>query len=85
MDHGTSAVSDALVTTIPAEFSGKIVVPYPYESTLSGIRQYLPPGKTLWYHRKLTIPADWSGDSVLLNFGAVKLALNYLSQRNKNR
>ena len=65
------AVTDDTVTTAPKTFDGKIVVPYPYESTLSGIRQNLPEHKILWYHRLFITPAEWSRDKILLNFGAV--------------
>lgn len=46
-----------------------IRVPFPPESELSGIARK---GDTnLWYRRTFTVPADWSGKNILLNFGAV--------------
>jgi beta-galactosidase/beta-glucuronidase len=52
------------------KFSRNIVVPYCFESRLSGI------GDTsfhpwIWYRRTVTLPADWQGQRVLLHFGAV--------------
>lgn len=55
----------------PKEFEGKILVPYPIESSLSGVMRPLEPGKALWYKREITIPEEWSGKKVILNFGAV--------------
>ena len=45
-----------------------ILVPYPVESPLSGIQREDTWG---WYRRTFTLPADWSGQHILLNFGAV--------------
>lgn len=55
----------------PAAYEGKILVPFPLESSLSGVMRPLEPGKTLWYKREVTIPSDWDGKRVMLNFGAV--------------
>ena len=35
----------------PAEWAGKILVPYPLESKLSGVQRLLNPGEALWYRR----------------------------------
>ena len=56
--------------TSPRALARTIKVPYCFESQLSGI------GDTsfhpwLWYRRGFTVPADWKGQRVLLNFGAV--------------
>jgi len=53
-----------------APFSRNIIVPYCFESRLSGI------GDTsfhpwLWYRRTVSIPEEWKGHRVLLHFGAV--------------
>jgi hypothetical protein len=45
-----------------------VLVPYPIESALSGIMRHQD---WMWYHRTFTVPANWSGQRVLLNFGAV--------------
>ena len=51
-------------------FSGKITVPFCPESSLSGVghKDFI---NHIWYHREISIPQDWSGKNVLLNFGAV--------------
>ncbi|CAG0928540.1 beta-glucuronidase [Thermoflexales bacterium] len=45
-----------------------ILVPFPIESALSGIMRY---HDRMWYRRTFTIPPEWAGERVLLNFGAV--------------
>ncbi|MGA2540089.1 MAG: sugar-binding domain-containing protein [Verrucomicrobiota bacterium] len=55
----------------PADFDGQILVPFPVESALSGVKKFLSPTNSLWYRRAFTVPADWKGRHVLLNFGAV--------------
>jgi hypothetical protein len=67
-------LSDAAATSPPAAFgSGKILVPYPYESALSGVGKASPASQRLWYRRSFTVPAAWrtDGQRVLLQFGAV--------------
>ena len=56
---------------LPSSFSGTIVVPYPIESTLSGVRRDLKKNEYLCYNRKINIPKGFIKDVVLLNFGAV--------------
>ncbi|MDF9826159.1 hypothetical protein M2447_000235 [Ereboglobus sp. PH5-10] len=60
-----------LAAAAPAKYDGKIRVPYPVESVLSGVARELKPGQRLWYHRAFTIPKAWDGQRVLLHFGAV--------------
>jgi hypothetical protein len=69
-DYGLSA-SDS--QTAPAAYDGQILVPYPYESALSGVRKPSPVTQRLWYRRTFTVPAAWrmDGQRVLLHFGAV--------------
>lgn len=55
----------------PEEYEGKILVPFPIESSLSGVMRQVKPEERLWYRRTFTVPADWSGKRVLLHFGAV--------------
>lgn len=69
-------VSDADAAAAPGDMSGKILVPYPYESALSGVGKPTLPDKKLWYRRTFTVPAAWKGQRVLLHFGAV----NYEAQ-----
>jgi beta-galactosidase/beta-glucuronidase len=51
-------------------FSKTIVVPYAFQSRLSGIGD---PGfhDVVWYRRAVKVPEAWKGRRVLLNFGAV--------------
>ena len=51
-------------------FDGKITVPFCPESSLSGV-QYTDFINSIWYQRTLSIPAEWEGKKILLNFGAV--------------
>jgi hypothetical protein len=55
----------------PADFSGEILVPYPIESALSGVKKPLLPSQRLWYRRTLRRRDVKSDDRVLLHFGAV--------------
>ena len=52
-------------------FDGKILVPFPIESALSGVNKELRPKQKLWYQRSFIIPEKWKGMKVLLHFGAV--------------
>jgi len=54
-----------------SEYRGKILVPFPIESPLSGVMDPLLPKDRLWYHRKFIIPENWNGNEILLHFGAV--------------
>ena len=66
----------------PADFDGKILVPYPIESSLSGVKRQLDADEALWYKREFTIPAGWNGKNIRLNFGAVDYnATVYLNGR----
>ena len=47
---------------------GRILVPFPIESALSGV---MKPADRLWYRRTFVIPSKWSGKRVILHFGAV--------------
>lgn len=55
----------------PNNFSGKILVPYPVESALSGVQKTLMPNQNIWYRRIINRPATKAKERVLLNFGAV--------------
>lgn len=50
---------------------GKILVPFPPESALSGVGKIVQPDQTLHYRRTFEVPASWKGRRTLLNFGAV--------------
>ncbi|TFF85556.1 MAG: beta-galactosidase [Promethearchaeota archaeon] len=57
-------------------FEGKILVPYPIESALSGVNRKLKPKEKLWYRRYFSIPEKWTGKKILLHFGAVDFQTN---------
>jgi hypothetical protein len=60
----------------PASYAGKILVPFPIESALSGVMRDLDEQHLLWYHRTFSVPPAWSGRRVLLRFGAVDWQAN---------
>lgn len=53
------------------EESGKVLVPYPVESSLSGIGKHFPEGTLLWYTRKLPPVSFNETEKVLLHVDAV--------------
>ncbi|MDI9565229.1 MAG: glycoside hydrolase family 2 TIM barrel-domain containing protein [Chloroflexota bacterium] len=55
----------------PEAFAGQILVPFPIESTLSGVRRQLHPDEELWYRRQFTVDPAWLPGRTLLHFGAV--------------
>lgn len=55
----------------PVAHEGQILVPFPIESSLSGVGRALLPHETLWYTRTFEVPSAWAGRHVLLHFGAV--------------
>jgi hypothetical protein len=55
----------------PREFDGLILVPYPVESSLSGVMKRVSPEQRLWYRRTFSFDSSWAGQRVLLHFGAV--------------
>jgi len=55
----------------PRRFDGKILVPYPIESAISGVKKTVGKENRLWYRREFNIPSNWSGQRVLLHFDAV--------------
>ena len=57
--------------TLPEKFDGKILVPYPVESSLSGVHKRVGENSELWYQRSFTISSNWKNKKILLHFGAV--------------
>lgn len=55
----------------PASFDGQILVPFCIESSLSGVMKEVGDANELWYKREFTIPSNWKGKNIVLNFGAV--------------
>ncbi len=56
--------------SIPGKWDGKILVPYPVESALSGVKRMVDVEKLLWYRRKFKVPSSWKDKRVMLNFEA---------------
>ncbi|MFE2499515.1 AbfB domain-containing protein [Streptomyces scopuliridis] len=54
----------------PSAFPEQIRVPFVAESALSGIQRRITENDKLWYKRAFTVPANWTGRRVQLNFGA---------------
>ncbi|MVT09654.1 glycoside hydrolase family 2 protein [Chitinophaga tropicalis] len=57
--------------TAPTAYSGQILVPYPIESALSGVKKMLQPSENLWYKKIISKPELKNGERALLQFGAV--------------
>ena len=55
----------------PAQFSQQILVPYPVESALSGVKKRVEPKDRMWYRRTFSVPEAWRKGRVLLNFTVV--------------
>lgn len=57
--------------SIPEKFDGTILVPYPIESALSGVKKKLLPDQLLWYKKVIERPNKNASDRILINFDAV--------------
>lgn len=55
----------------PEIFAGQILVPYPIESALSGVKKAVLPSQRLWYRRRLPAISKMEGKRILLHFDAV--------------
>jgi hypothetical protein len=55
----------------PPAVQGKILVPFPLESALSGVMTNLDEHSSLWYSRTFTVSQAWRKGRVRLHFGAV--------------
>jgi hypothetical protein len=64
------AITLETVSNLPS-FAGKILVPFPVESALSGVMTNFDEHSKLWYHRSFEVPESWRGLRVRLHFGAV--------------
>ena len=62
---------DPSAACCPSEFGDKILVPFPVESSLSGVKKSVTKKDRLWYRRTFAVPAQWKGKRLLLHFGAV--------------
>ena len=52
-------------------YDGRITVPFPPESKLSGVERRISKGEATIYTRKFTLPEGFKRDKVILHFGAV--------------
>ncbi|KXW78309.1 glycoside hydrolase [Mycolicibacterium phlei DSM 43071] len=66
----TGRPADRALSTPPAadQYDERILVPYPTESALSGIKRH---DDQMWYRKVFQLPGTWRGQRVLLHFGAV--------------
>ena len=55
----------------PSKADGIILIPFPIESSLSGVMKNITKEDIIWYERDIEIPLNWSDKNILLNFGAV--------------
>lgn len=49
---------------------GRILVPYPVESALSGVRVRMTDSLAIWYSREFVVPGNWREKQLILNFEA---------------
>ncbi len=54
----------------PQEFRGRILVPFPVESALSGVGRPVGDTDRLWYRRTFRLPKQWRDQRTLLHFEA---------------
>ncbi len=57
--------------TPPDVYDGSLLVPFPVESSLSGVMRRVRPDERLWYRRTFDVPEAWREQRVVLHFGAV--------------
>ena len=55
----------------PNQFDGQILVPFPIESALSGVKKMVGKDSVLWYRTNFNISSGWNGKKILLHFEAV--------------
>jgi beta-galactosidase/beta-glucuronidase len=55
----------------PKEFQGKILVPFSFESPLSGVGKNISPKDKMWYKKTFDLPKNWSGKNIIIHFEAV--------------
>jgi hypothetical protein len=56
---------------MPSAWDGQILVPYPVESSLSGVKKQVDSEHKLWYKRSFNLPSSWESSDVLIHFEAV--------------
>lgn len=58
-------------SSMPVKYQGKILVPFCFESALSGVGKNMMQDDRLWYAREFEIPPSWLSKIILLHFEAV--------------
>ncbi|MFD2201070.1 glycoside hydrolase family 2 protein [Shivajiella indica] len=56
---------------LPTDYEGKITVPFPVESYLSGVNKAVGSQKELWYRKTIRVEKNERKGRILLHFGAV--------------
>lgn len=69
-------IQNGNLETIPENFDGQILVPYPVESALSGVGKTVGKENTLWYKKIITVNKNLRNKKLLLHFGAVDWKTN---------
>lgn len=54
----------------PEQWEGEILVPYPIESALSGVKKRISRNECLWYKTDFKLPSSWRDKRILLHFEA---------------
>lgn len=55
----------------PKRYQGKILVPFSFESALSGVGKNISPEDKMWYRKNFELPKNWTGKDVVIHFEAV--------------
>ncbi|MCI0512445.1 beta galactosidase jelly roll domain-containing protein [candidate division KSB1 bacterium] len=69
-DPQNVGVTEKWYTAEKHQFSQEIIVPFPWESQLSGIQKVDYRG-VAWYTREFSLPENWEKKRIFLKFGAV--------------
>lgn len=68
-DPGNIGIAEQWFAPESQAIAGQIVVPFPWQSDLSGVHDTFYRG-VAWYRRTIDVPPDWGGQRVFLRFGA---------------
>lgn len=60
-------------TAEPSAFDGQILVPFPVESSLSGVMKTVGGENEVWYKRSFEIPSKWKGKKRPASFWSRRL------------
>ena len=65
------AITSKTELEIPEKYDGDILVPFPVESSLSGVQRKFMPDELLWYFTEFEVPSNWKNRNIILHFGAI--------------